>query len=157
MKNIKKIVAILCVQLLFSVNVFAQEISQKIYIDDTFTGYTYENIDGYRYLPLRQISEELGYNVMWDEINRCIYIVKGINCKNEIGKSDFVCIHADTMTGISWSNELRGFGRDKPAPLLMKISNGITYIAPLDYCGLLDLKSRPFTETEEVRIETRKK
>lgn len=149
---------ILCVISLFSVSAFAsnaENVPQGIYIDDAYSEYDYQYFDGYRYIPLRQVSEKLGYIVKWDEINKSVYLSKGTVCANEKGKSDFVCIYTDSLTAISWSYELRIFGRDTAEFVDFKIVDGVTYISPMDYCSLLDLKLKPYSEFEIINIYTR--
>lgn len=149
---------ILCVISLFSASVFAlnaENVPQGIYINDVYSEYDYQYFEGYRYIPLRQVSEKLGYTVKWDDINKSVYLVKGTMCENEKGKSDFVCIYTDSLTAISWSYELRDFGNDVAESVSIKIVDGATYISPLDYCRLLDLKLKPYSENEFINIYTR--
>lgn len=155
MKVKKSLILLLFTFLLFPLLVFAENVPKGIYINDFYSECDYQYFEGYRYIPLRQVSEKLGYTVKWDDINKGVYLVKGTRCENEKGKSDFVCIYTDSLTAISWSYELRDFGNDVAESVSIKIVDGATYISPLDYCRLLDLKLKPYSENEFINIYTR--
>ena len=159
MKRITSIVLTISLLILMQIIVFAQipEHSQSkysIYLDGEYIDINNIAIDGTEYLPIKEMCEILGYDIV-EVFENTYEITEGKSCKNSegnLGKATFA-LGEDFVTTYSedgaYANKIEMFPL---SPITVKIGDEI-YIPSYYFGRMLDLKSR-FSEDNKIILLT---
>ena len=115
--------------------------------------------DGSEWLPLKDICDDLGYDLRVDETSGTVTVTRGENCKNSEGACDKVIFEIGAEEVVMYSGEYENRIRNAYTNIetvyepMSYVIDGAVYMPAYYLCRALNLKLAGYTGTESKEIK----